>query len=137
MLKPVKRRVKRRSKLFPESEVQISALQWLSVYHPAARKSVIRIANEGKRTAAGHNLAARLGMYVGASDLLIAFPNSRYCGLFLEVKPMGWKATPSKILHHQRQLNFIKHMISLGYHGDVGVGMDECIRIMREYLSIN
>jgi len=107
----------------------------MALQHPQARRSVIRIANEGKRTAAGHSLAVALGMYPGASDLFIAWPNGRYAGLFLEVKPPGYRATPSKMLHHQRQLNFIMHMKSLGYHGDVGVGFDECIKIIKEYLG--
>ena len=135
MLKRVKRRVGKSNKLFPESEVQVAALEWLGLSHPVARNAIIKISNEGKRSAAGHSLAARLGMYVGASDLLLAWPNLSYAGLFLEVKPMGWKATPSKMLHHQRQLDFIEHMKSLGYHGEVGVGVDECIRIFKEYLT--
>ena len=132
---PKKRRVKRRSKLFPESEVQVNTLKWLGLYNPKAREATIRIANEGKRTASGHKLASALGMYGGASDLFIAWPNQRYAGLFLEVKPPNYKATPSKMLHHQRQLNFLIHMKSLGYQGDVGVGFDECVRIIKQYLG--
>jgi hypothetical protein len=133
--KPVKRKLKRRSKLYPETEVQVNVLKWLALYRPAVRKCVIRIENEGKRTAAGNALALNMGMYSGAADLFIAWPNGEFAGLFLEVKPPGYKATPSKMVHHQRQLNFIMHMKSVGYHGDVGVGFDECVRILEEYLN--
>lgn len=131
----MRKRSLRRSKLYPESEVQRDVLKFLALYHPAARKCVVRIMNEGKRTAAGHTLAVALGMHPGASDLMLAFPSKGYHGLWLEIKPPGYKATPSKMLHHQRQLNFIKHMKSMGYHGDVGVGLDECVRIIKEYLG--
>ena len=133
--KPVKRKIKRRSKLFPESEVQINILRWLELHNPRARKAIIMIGNEGKRTAAGNSLAIRMGMYPGASDLFLAWPNRGYAGLFLEVKPPGWKATPSKMQHHQRQLDFIGHMMSLGYYGEVGAGFDECIEILKGYLN--
>jgi len=132
--KPKKRSV-RRSKLFPESEVQKNFLQWLALYNPEARRAVIRIGNEGKRTAAGHGLAVALGMYPGASDLFLAVPCRGYHGLFLEIKPPGYKATPSKMLHHQRQLNFIEHMKSLGYAGGVGVGFDGCVDVAKKYLT--
>jgi len=135
MLKRRKRRVGTRNKLFPESEVQVAALEWLGLYCPKARDAIIMIGNDGKRSAAGHVLAVRLGMYVGASDLLLAWPNGKYAGLFLEVKPPGWKATPSKMLHHQRQLNFIEHMKSLGYAGGVGVGLDGCVEVLKDYLK--
>jgi len=91
--------------------------------------------NEGKRTAAGHGLAVAMGLHPGASDLLLAWPNGQYAGLWLEVKPPGWKLTQSKMLHHQRQLNFIKLMKSVGYQGDVGVGFDGCVDILKRYIN--
>ena len=134
--KPKKRKVKkRRSSLFPESVVQVDLLRWLGLQHPEARRAVIRIGNEGKRTAAGHSLATALGMYSGASDLFLAFPSNGFHGLFLEIKPPGWKRTPSKMPHHQRQLDFIEHMKSLRYAGGVGVGFEGCVKILSDYLK--
>ena len=132
----VKRKVKkRRSSLFPESAVQRDVLKWMGLQYPEARRAVVRIANEGKRTAAGHSLATALGMHVGASDIFLAYPSRGYHGLWLEVKPPGWKPTPSKMPHHQRQLDFIEHMKSLGYAGEVGVGLEGCVKILSDYLK--
>jgi hypothetical protein len=133
---PVKKRTVRKRKLFPESQVQCDLLKWMSLYCPSARKCVIRIMNEGKRTASGHVLAVSMGMHVGAADLMLCWPNSRYAGLFLEVKPPGYKVTPSKEMHHQRQVKFAELMRSMGYCAEFGVGLSECIRVVTEYLTI-
>lgn len=129
------RRGSKRKALFPESQVQKAALQWLRLFHPLARECVIKIDNEGKRTPAGHALAIELGLHKGASDLFIAWPTPNYPGLWLEVKPPGFKVTKSKLEHYESQMRFINLMRSRGYYADMGIGIDQCISIIKNYLS--
>lgn len=126
-----------RSKLFPESLVQIALLDWLQLYNPSARKCIVRIMNEGKRTSKGHFLACRMGLHIGASDLFLAWPTLRYSGLWLEIKREKFKVTKSTLEHVNSQLHFIKLMKHMGYHADMGTGIDECIAIVKNYLQGN
>jgi len=126
---------KKRSTLFPESRVQKAGLEWLALFNPEVRRRVVKIHNEGSRSAANTNLLISLGLRPGASDLLIAWPTRKYAGLWLEVKREGWKQTPSQAVHFDRQLEFGQLMIDSGYHFDVAVGLDKFIFIVTRYLS--
>lgn len=134
--KPVRNGVKpRRSKLFPESIVQKAGLEWLRAFNPEVRKRVIKIHNEGRRTAAGTSLLISLGLHPGASDIFIAWPTRRYAGLWLEVKRENWKPTASDREHFQRQLDFGQLMIDSGYAFDVAIGVDQFIIKVSAYLN--
>lgn len=126
---------KKRSKLFPESIVQKAGLEWLRVYNLEVRRRVIKIHNEGRRTAASAQLLIALGLHPGASDLFIAWPTRRYAGLWLEVKRERWKPVPSNREHLQRQLEFGQLMIDSGYAFEIAVGVDEFISKVTEYLK--
>lgn len=134
--KPVKRKLKRRSKLFPESECQINLISWIKLQYPEAGNHIIMIGNEGKRTAAGHALAARMGLHKYASDLFIAYPCGGYCGAWIEIKKDGWKPVPSNKEHTDGQLKFIEKMRGAGYFGQLCVGIDDCIATLDWYLSL-
>lgn len=123
---------KKRSSLFPESQVQKGLLEWLSLYNHEVRKRVIKIDNEGSRNNA---LAVVLGLHPGASDLFIAWPTRHYAGLWLEIKRPNYKVTPSGREHYDRQVNFIKLMRESGYWADMGIGIDECMAIVENYLN--
>ncbi len=132
---PLQRNQKaRRTSLYPETIVQKSFLQWLQVYHPQARKSVIKIHNEGLRTAANSNLLTALGLHAGASDLFIAWPSNGYHGLWLEIKRDGYKVTKSNEEHYLRQLQFISLMRARGYAAEFAFGVDACIKVVTDYL---
>lgn len=126
---------RKRKTLFPESLVQVATLDWLRIYHNEAFKCIIKIDNEGKMSAAGHILAVKMGLHVGASDLFCAYPVPKYCGLWVEVKRPGYKVTKSNIEHHERQLVFINKMRDKGYAADMGFGTDQCIAIFQNYLK--
>ncbi len=113
----------------------MALLDWLSKYHPEASKHVVKIDNEGVRTKVGHYIAKRAGLHVGASDLFIAWPTLKYSGLWLEIKRDGWTCTASDKDHVDRQITFINKMIMRGYAGALGVGIDECIKIVMNYLN--
>jgi len=121
--------------LFPETKVQLAIVKYIKLKYPHAAKFIIKIDNEGKRTVQGHELAKRCGLHIGASDLFIAKPTLEYYGLWLEIKKDGWKMVPSNQKHTEKQLSFIDRMNSVGYKADIGVGIDECMKIVDEYFK--
>lgn len=123
---------KKRSSLFPESQVQKGLLEWLSLYNYEVRKRVIKIDNEGTRN---NLLATVLGLHAGASDLFIAWPTRLYAGLWLEIKRPNYRVTPSGREHYDRQCAFIRLMRDSGYWADMGIGIEECMDIVTKYLN--
>lgn len=119
----------------PEAKVQIALLEWLKLFHPEAREHVIKLDNEGRRSLVGLQLSIAQGLHSGASDIFLAWPTTRYAGLWLEIKKEKWKMVPSNQEHTERQLLFLNKMIKRGYHGAMGVGIDSCIDIVKSYLD--
>lgn len=119
----------------PESKVQMQTLDWLKLYHPDAFEHVIKIDNEGKRTPYGHQLAIAQGLHIGAADIFLAWPTNAYCGLWLEVKREKWKLIPSNREHTERQYAFLNKMIKRGFHADMGIGVNHCCQIIKDYLN--
>jgi hypothetical protein len=133
--KPVKRKLKRRSKLYPETEVQVNVVSWIKLQYPHVARHIVMIGNEGKRTAAGHALASRMGLHKFASDLFIAYPCGAYHGAWIEIKKDGWKLVPSNKEHTDGQLAFIDKMRSVGYFSQMCVGFEECIQSINNYVN--
>jgi len=123
---------KKRSSLFPESQVQKGLLEWLALYNYEVRRRVIKIDNEGCRN---NILAVVLGLHPGASDLFIAWPTKLYAGLWLEIKRPNYKVTASGREHYERQCTFIQLMRDSGYWADMGIGIDQCMDIVTKYLN--
>lgn len=136
-----RKRVKRtgvkrtRQSIGPEAKVQIALLQWLALYHPEAHQHIIKIDNEGRRSIGGLQLSIQQGLHAGAADIFLAWPTTRYAGLWLEIKKPKWKMVPSNQEHTERQYFFLNKMIKRGYHADLGIGIDECIAIVKSYLN--
>ena len=124
-----------RKTLYPESIVQKNGLKWLGYAHPQVRKCVIKIDNEGKRTPQGHQLAAALGLHVGASDLFVAYPCHGKHGLWAEVKKLGFKVVPSNEFKFKQQMDFIYKMREQGYAAEMCVGYDQLIKAFQDYLD--
>lgn len=132
---PVKKSSKpKRSKLFPETIVQTSLVEWFQLKYPQYKKCLIRIENEGKRNAAQAALAYRMGLQKGASDLFIAIPTRQHAGLFIEIKKDKFKVTASNKEHYDTQAAFIEAMNSMGYFATFGIGFDNCRHIIENYL---
>lgn len=108
-------------------------LEWLSYQYPAVREHVIKIDNEGN---ANRAIAVSLGLHPGASDYFISWPTLEFYGLWLEVKPEGWKPnSKAKLEHMARQLAFGEKMLKRGYKFAFCVGIDECIEATKQYLE--
>ena len=118
----------------PEAKMQIDLLKWIRLQHPEISKHVIYVPNDGKRSVIGHNIAKKMGLHVGCSDLFIAYPSCGAHGLFLELKRDGWKLTPSQKEHHDRQMDFIGRMSSVGYAAVMAIGIDAAMTVINSYL---
>lgn len=117
---------------YAENKTCRAWLQWLALQYPSAYCHTIKIDNEGLTNRAN---AVSLGLHIGASDYFIACPTLKYYGLWLEVKPKGWKLTPSKKAHYERQMAFGEKMKQKGYQFAFCVGLDECIKATKEYFN--
>jgi len=123
----------------PEQKTQLAIIEWLKKQHPEVSQYVVKIDNEGKRSVGGHMLALRMGLHKGASDLFIAWPTDKYHGLWLEIKSDVWRGAQGKKakLHYETQLNFIEKMKAVGFYGEIGAGVDQCIKIISDYLNVS
>jgi len=119
----------------PETRVQIMLVEYIKLKYPRESQFLIRIGNEGRRSALGHTIAVQSGLMVGASDIFLAYPNRAYHGLFIELKREKWKLTESQKEHFERQDAFIKRMQSVGYAGYFAIGFDEARKVIDGYLS--
>lgn len=121
--------------IYPETQVQIAALEWLQFQYPEVRRYVIKIDNEGMRSNAGNFVAIQAGLHPGASDLFIAWPTNNYPGMWLEIKREKWKLTKKDKFHYESQMEFIRKMKIKGYFAEFAIGLDECISAIKTYLS--
>ena len=81
-----------------------------------------------------------LNPWTGYPDLFIAYPNGTYCGLFIEIKKKGvaiFKKDGSlRSDQHLEQQNKVLIMLhKAGYKATFGVGLDQCIDIIDNYLA--
>lgn len=129
-----------------EQATQIAICEWISLQHPYLMDFVIKIDNEGQRKTivkdgkkipVGLFLAKRMGLRPKASDLFIAWPTEKYHGLWLEIKPDGWKGPTGKKEkeHVSGQLDFLSSMASKGYQGILVAGVDRGIECISRYLT--
>ena len=118
-----------------EAKTQAALKKYFDFKYPKYRNQFIKLDNEGNRTDYGHIKAVNCGLVSGASDVYIAVPTDKYAGLWMEVKPEGWRMTESNRLHTERQLEFIERQIMFGYFGKMIVGVDEGIALIDGYFN--
>jgi len=84
-------------------------------------------------------LAKRMGLRAGASDLFLSYPTKKYPGLWMEIKPDGWKGPQGKKakIHHDRQLEFLEKQKEVGYSTCLVIGVDQGINALKQYLMTN
>jgi hypothetical protein len=124
------------AKLYPELATQKALCDWIKLQWPAYAPFIIRITNEGKRSFFSYNALVATGLNPGASDLFIAVPKGIYHGLFVEVKPIGFKEVASNKKHIDRQMKFLDAVRSQGYYGIFGIGIAELIENVDFYFKL-
>lgn len=117
----------------PEQCTQMALIEWFRIQYPFYYDIPIKITNEGE---AMHGYAHEMGLNPGASDLFFPIPKGIYCGLFLEIKKDGFTFSSSTKAHIARQLSFLNKMRIMGYWAEMGVGIDQCIEIVKHYMLI-
>lgn len=111
-----------------ESNEQIAAMDWLRLQHSNIALHTLHIGNERKASYYAGYIMKRMGVLKGASDLFMAWPNSGYHGLFIEVKSKVGRPSPE-------QKAFIGRMRDVGYKAEICYGADEVIHTMQDYLT--
>jgi len=107
----------------PEAQIQIKLVSY--IWTQFKKKIVpVHIPNDMARTSSEGYVKKRMGMFTGASDLLIIGKNKN--SLFLEVK------TESGTL--SKEQNTFKSMLeNRGHDFAVGYGLEDCIKIVHKY----
>lgn len=126
-----------------EAAVYEQLAQYLSYQHPELKGlwtfDMAGIHNPSPRT---RSLYSRLNGR-GRPDFFLAYPiiypNTVVAGLFIEIKTEGTRlvkrdgswASP----HIAEQAEMLDRLIDAGYEARFGVGLDDCIRIVEDYLA--
>lgn len=77
-----------------ETQLQIAAMKWIRAQRgPNGPWLAIHAPNEGFRTAREAGIQKRKGVVAGVPDILILEPYSNRCGIAIELKKPGGKAT--------------------------------------------
>ena len=120
-----------------ENEVVVSSADWFKLQYPLVYRQIVKIDNEGIRSVAGHRLAKKMGLSVGASDWFIAYPIGVYHGMWIEFKKEKWPG-PRGIkekARHANQIDFLKKMSCKGYHTAFVVGFDQAREALSGYMK--
>lgn len=115
---------------FKEEELQqVKAMDWIRKFHPELAKVAIHIANERKTSFYYGYFLKRMGVRKGVSDLFWPKPNSRYSGLWIEVKTLKGKLS-------KEQKEFLRQINEDGYFGIEAYGAQQIIDIFCNYFYL-
>ena len=111
-----------------EAQLQKAVVDYIKLQYPNIRycASLGGIYNKSK---AQNRKVPATGYVAGVPDLQITEPNSKFHGLFIEIK-LDKKCYPS-----QYQKDWIKDLNTRGYYAKVCKGFDECIDTIDIYLK--
>ncbi len=118
--------------LKPETVEQIKLFDWIRM-NPKLRYCSLHIPNEGKRSPVMGNILKRMGMRGGVSDIFIAYPTTKYHGLWIELKAKNAAGQYNKPTI--KQIVFIEDMRIMGYEAIVCNGADMAINVIMQYLQ--
>ena len=114
-----------------EHQHQVAVCDWWRdecVKYRLPEFALFAVPNAGKRSPYSAELMKREGLRPGAPDMILAVPNKRYAGCFLEMK-----VAPNKQTDDQEK--FIKYLQSVGYRASVHWSGDEAIAEITNYLQ--
>ncbi len=115
---------------------QVDIYQWTQTQE-VLRGFTMKFDNEGRRNVVQAAVAKRMGLLAGVSDLFIARPAGRFCGLWIEVK-QNREYTPSERRSEtwKRQEAFQARMRSVGFACRFAFGAEDGIKIIRSYINL-
>lgn len=133
-----------------ESKEQQAVIQWseyqqIPQFHLKLRKFLFAIPNgshlsgDGKARARQMGVLKKEGLTPGASDLMLAWPNQGYAGLFIEMKKDRGEFRSDSAANSavsDVQLDFLDHMAFAGYAVSVCYGATEAISTIMSYMGL-
>ena len=115
---------------------QVDIYQWTQTQE-VLRGFTMKFDNEGRRNVVQAAVAKRMGLLAGVSDLFVARPSGRFCGLWIEVK-QNREYTPSERRSEtwKRQEAFQARMRSVGFACRFAFGAEDGIKIIKAYINL-
>ncbi|HBI92754.1 MAG TPA: VRR-NUC domain-containing protein [Terrisporobacter glycolicus] len=114
-----------------EAQEQAVVISWCKMQenvYPAV-KNIYAIPNGGYRNKIEAKNLKLQGVKSGVPDLHLAYPNSFYHGLYIEMK---WgKNKPT-----ENQEDWIKRLSAVGYKCEICWSSEEAIEVIKQYLNI-
>tara|TARA_R110000744_G_scaffold103780_1_gene198876 strand:+ start:912 stop:1268 length:357 start_codon:yes stop_codon:yes gene_type:complete len=111
-----------------EAQLQKAVVDYIKLQYPNIRYCA-SLGGQYQKFASQRKKAKDTGYIPGFPDLQITEPNSKFHGLFIEIK-LDKKCYPS-----QYQKDWIKDLNTRGYYAKVCKGFDECIDTIDIYLK--
>jgi len=125
---------KTKPQLATEFQEQAALVKWLSM-HPTLKDFYCKIPNDGLRTPITGRLMQLTGLRKGAGDLLIYYPNSRYHGLWIEMKRnKKYTASERRTETWVAQEKFQNIVKSVGYAHFFCYGWEDAKNVIEAYL---
>ena len=117
-----------RRKSMTEASLEEGCVTWYRLQYGKSGL-IIKIPNEGKRSAAKGAEMKRRGLTAGACDLLIIAARSSYFGLFIELKKSEQEKTT------EAQEKFIARVIKDGYAAEICKSFEEFESVVKKYMT--
>jgi hypothetical protein len=109
-----------------ESVIQQNAVKWFRYQYPELL--LFAIPNGGARSKTEASIMSGEGVLAGVADLFLSVPNSRYCGLYIEIKTeKGRQRDSQKIFQAKAE--------RAGYKYAICRSADEFIETINKYIT--
>ena len=118
----------RKANKYEESANQIMLINWFDLQYAYISRLLVHVPN-GQNTDA--RIGARfkqLGLRKGFPDLMLLYPTSKACGLFIEMK-----AEKGKLSAEQKE--YLWCLEQQGYKAEVAYSFDEAKEIIESYIK--
>lgn len=115
---------------YREAEIQRESYKWFCYAHSNIRMLLFAIPNGGSRNAFSAKLMKLEGVTAGVADMFLAFPTTKYHGLFMEFKAEKGTLT-------ETQLSFKEQVEAQGYKYTIIKSSVEFEQEIKYYLSNN
>ncbi len=112
-----------------ETQHHIGLIQWAKT-QPILSEYLIHIPNGGYRRPKEAIKLKKMGVKAGVSDLFLAYPNSHYHGLWIELKSEKGHLTPE-------QKHWLNLMGRVGYATTVSYSIEETFAILQNYFDLS
>jgi len=115
-----------------ETQLQIAVFEWAKQNYTKAPELALmyHIPNEGLRDPKTGAIAKRKGVKQGVPDICLPVPRSGYPALYIELKSDNGKVS-------QAHSKYIKALIDVGCAVAVIDNLDECKRLISQYITGN